>query len=103
MTSTPFRLTDDQMERLKPFFPKSHGKPSVVDRPVPGGMIFFDRNGSRWCDAPREHGPYATTGTSGEAASHTPTKVTASPANITTVNGSPNIAQAQIIVTGGLR
>jgi hypothetical protein len=25
MISSLFRLTDEQMERLKPFFPKSHG------------------------------------------------------------------------------
>ncbi|MCA3530908.1 MAG: IS5/IS1182 family transposase, partial [Paracoccus sp. (in: a-proteobacteria)] len=25
--SNLFWLTDEQMERLKPFFPKSHGKP----------------------------------------------------------------------------
>lgn len=27
-----FGLTDDQVERLPPFFPKSHGKPRVDDR-----------------------------------------------------------------------
>ncbi|MCA3520980.1 MAG: IS5/IS1182 family transposase, partial [Rhodobacter sp.] len=27
--SNLFWLTDEQMERLKPFFPKSHGKPRV--------------------------------------------------------------------------
>ena len=26
-------LTDEQMTRLKPFFPKSHGRPRVDDRP----------------------------------------------------------------------
>ena len=30
--SNLFWLTDEQMERLKPFFPKSHGKPRVDDR-----------------------------------------------------------------------
>ena len=30
-------LTDAQMERLKPFFPKSHGKPRVDDRRVLSG------------------------------------------------------------------
>ncbi len=45
------------MERLKPFFPKSHGNPRVDDRRVPSGMIFVNRNGLRWCDAPREYGP----------------------------------------------
>ena len=30
--SNLFWLTDEQMERLTPFFPKSHGKPRVDDR-----------------------------------------------------------------------
>lgn len=58
--SNLFWLTDEQMERLKPFFPKSHGKPRVDDRRVLSGMIFINRNGSRWCDAPREYGPPKT-------------------------------------------
>ncbi len=41
------------MERLKPFFPKSHGKPRVDDRRVLSGIIFISRNGLRWCDVPR--------------------------------------------------
>lgn len=32
--SNLYWLTDAQMERLKPFFPKSHGKPRVDDRRV---------------------------------------------------------------------
>ena len=48
------------MERLKPFLPKSHGKPRVDDRRVLGGMIFINRNGLRWCDAPKEFGPAKT-------------------------------------------
>ncbi|WP_373424689.1 transposase [Sphingomonas sp. SORGH_AS_0950] len=46
-------LTDDQMERLRPFFPKSHGKPRVDDRRVLSGIVFVNRNGLRWRDAPR--------------------------------------------------
>jgi len=53
-------LTDEQMERLRTFFPKSHGKPRVNDRRVPSGIIFVNRNGLRWRDAPREYGPYKT-------------------------------------------
>lgn len=51
-----FWLTDEQMERLKPFFPKSHGKPRVDDRRVLSGISFINRSGLRWCDAPRECG-----------------------------------------------
>ncbi|MFT8462226.1 IS5 family transposase [Acetobacter persici] len=53
-------LTDAQMERLRPFFPKSHGKPRVDDRRVLSGIIFVNRNGLRWRDAPREYGPHKT-------------------------------------------
>lgn len=50
-------LTKVQMERLRPFFPKSHGKPRVDDRRVLSGIIFINRDGLRWRDAPREYGP----------------------------------------------
>jgi len=60
MMSNLFWLTDEQMERLKPFFPKSHGKPRGDDRRVLSGIIFINRNGLRWCDAPREYGPAKT-------------------------------------------
>ena len=58
--SNLFWLTDVQMARLQPFFPKSHGKPRVDDRRVLSGIIFINRNGLRWCDAPREYGPPKT-------------------------------------------
>ena len=60
MMSNLFWLTEEQMERLKPFFPKSHGKPRVDDRRVLSGIVFINRNGLRWCDAPREYGPPKT-------------------------------------------
>jgi transposase len=47
-------LTDEQMARLQPFFPKSHGKPRVDDRRVLSGIVFVNRNGLRWCDAPKD-------------------------------------------------
>ena len=53
-------LTDDQMAKLSPFFPKSHGKPRVDDRRVLSGIIFINRNGLRWRDAPAEYGPPKT-------------------------------------------
>ena len=55
-----FWLTNEQMQRLRPFFPKSHGKPRVDDRRVLSGIIFINRNGLRWSDAPREYGPPKT-------------------------------------------
>jgi transposase len=54
--SNLFWPTEAQMERLKPFFPTSHGKPRVDVRRVPSGMIYVNRNGLRWCDAPKGHG-----------------------------------------------
>jgi transposase len=55
-----FWLSDAQMARLEPYFPKSHGKPSVDDRRVLSGIIFINRNGLRWRDAPKEDGPHKT-------------------------------------------
>ena len=49
-------LTDDKTERLKPFCPKSHGKPRVDVQRVLGGIVFVNRDGLRWYDAPRQHG-----------------------------------------------
>jgi len=51
-------LTDEQIERLRPFFPKSHGKPRVDDRRVLSGIVFVDRNGLRWRDASSAYGPH---------------------------------------------
>ena len=51
-----FWRTDAQMERLRPFFPKSRGKPRVDDRRVLGGINFIQRNGLMWKHAPREYG-----------------------------------------------
>ncbi|WP_285295442.1 IS5 family transposase [Aureimonas altamirensis] len=53
-------LTDEQMARLEPYFPKSHGKPRVDDRRVLSGIIFVNRNGLRWRDAPAAYGPHKT-------------------------------------------
>jgi transposase len=58
--SNLFWLTEAQMARLRPYFPKSHGKPRVDDRRVLSGIIFINRNGLRWRDAPREYGPPKT-------------------------------------------
>jgi transposase len=46
--------------RLEPYFPKSHGKPRVDDRRVLSGIIFVNRNGLRWRDAPKDYGPHKT-------------------------------------------
>ena len=46
------------MARLKPSFPKSHGKPHGDDRRVLSGIIFFNRNVLRWRAAPKENRPH---------------------------------------------
>ena len=53
-------LTDEQMALLEPYFPKSHGRPRVDDRRVSSGIIFVNRNGLRWRDAPKDYGPHKT-------------------------------------------
>ena len=55
-----FWLSDAQLARVEPYFPKSHGRPRVYDRWVLSGIIFINRNGLRWSDAPREYGPPKT-------------------------------------------
>ena len=58
--SSLFWLTEAQMARLRPFFPKSHGRPRVDDLRVLSGIIFINRNGLRWSDAPEAYGPHKT-------------------------------------------
>lgn len=40
-----FWLSNAQMARLAPLFPKSHGKPRADDVRVLSGIIFINRNG----------------------------------------------------------
>ncbi len=58
--SNLYWLTDEQMERLKPFFPKCQGKPRVDDRRVLRGIIYIQRNGLMWKHAPAAYGPSKT-------------------------------------------
>lgn len=55
-----FLLSERQMLRISPHFPRSHGKPRVDDRRVISGIIYVIRNGLQWKDAPREYGPHKT-------------------------------------------
>ena len=56
--SGQFWLTHEQVERLRPHFPKPRGKPRVDDRRVLSGILFVLRNGLRWQDAPAVYGPH---------------------------------------------
>jgi putative transposase len=55
-----FWLSDHQLDRIKFYFPRSHGVPRVDDHRVVSGIIFVIKNGLRWRDAPREYGPHKT-------------------------------------------
>ena len=55
-----FLLSDDQMARISPFFPLSHGIPRLDDRRVTSGIIFVIRKGLRWRDVPVSSGPHKT-------------------------------------------
>ena len=58
--SNLYWLSEDQMGRLRSYFPMSRGRARVDDRRVLSGIIFINRNGLRWCDAPKEYGPHKT-------------------------------------------
>ncbi len=55
-----FWLSVAQMRRIEPCFPLSRGVPRVENRRVISGIIFVIRNGLRWRDAPKDHGPHKT-------------------------------------------
>ena len=55
-----FLLSRKQFNRIKPYFPLSHGVPRVDDQRVISGIIYVIRNGLQWKDAPREYGPPKT-------------------------------------------
>jgi transposase len=60
VTSELFWPTDEQVERLRAFFPKSHGKPRVDDRRVLRGIVLVNRHGLRWRDAPSAYRSHKT-------------------------------------------
>ena len=55
-----FWLTQDQLDRIKPYFPLSHGVPRVDDRRVISGIIHVILGGLMWRDAPAVYGPPKT-------------------------------------------
>jgi len=55
-----FYLSTEQLERIKPFFPLSHGIPRVDDIKVLSGIIYVIKYGLQWKDSPREYGPHKT-------------------------------------------
>ena len=55
-----FSLSAEQLGRIKPFFPLSHGISRVDDLKVISGIIYVIKHGLQWKDAPREYGPHKT-------------------------------------------
>ena len=49
-----FYLSSEQLERIKPFFPLSHGVSRVDDLRVLSGIIYVIKHGLQWKGAPRE-------------------------------------------------
>jgi len=45
-----FWLSQEQLARMEPFFPLSHGVPRVDDRRVISGIIFVIKNGLCWSE-----------------------------------------------------
>ena len=60
MMSNLYWLSDEEMGRLVPYFPKNRGRLRVDDRRVLSGIIFINRNGLIWRDAPPKYGPPKT-------------------------------------------
>lgn len=58
--SDQFWLCEEQLARITPYFPLSHGVPRVDDRKVVSGIIHVIRNGLRWRDVPAVYGPHKT-------------------------------------------
>ncbi len=58
--SDHYWLSETQLERIKPYFPRSHGVPRVDDRRVLSGIIHVLKRGLQWRDAPSEYGPHKT-------------------------------------------
>lgn len=55
-----FMLSKKQFNRIKPYFPLSHGVPRVDDLRVLSGIVYVIKNGLQWKDAPAGYGPHKT-------------------------------------------
>lgn len=53
-------LAPQQLNRVTPYFPMSHGIPRVDDVRVISGIIPVIRYGLQWKDAPNAYGPHKT-------------------------------------------
>lgn len=55
-----FWLTEEQVERIRPFFPKERGVGRSDDLRVLSGIIYVIKHGLQWTDAPTDYGPRKT-------------------------------------------
>jgi transposase len=55
-----FWLTEEQFERIAPFFPKERGVSRANDRRVLSGIIYVIKHGLQWTDAPADYSPQKT-------------------------------------------
>ncbi|UXN06678.1 IS5 family transposase [Bartonella sp. HY761] len=55
-----FLLSEEQMARISPCFPLSHGVARVDDRRVISGIVYVIKHGLQWKDAPLGYGPHKT-------------------------------------------
>ncbi len=60
MIAQLFWLSAEQVDGLRPFFPKERGVKRVEDRKVLSGIIPVIHKGLRWVDAPAAYGPHKT-------------------------------------------
>src|SRR5271154_3956813 len=58
--SEVFYLSKQQFNRIKQYFPRSHGVERVDDLRVVSGIIYVIRNGLQWKDTPKAYGPHKT-------------------------------------------
>src|SRR5271154_6195369 len=58
--SEVFYLSKQQFNRIKQYFPRSHGVERVDDLRVVSGIIYVIRHGLQWKDAPKAYGPHKT-------------------------------------------
>ncbi len=60
MVAQLFWLSTEQVDRIRPLFPKERGMKRVDDRKVLSGIIHVIQKGLRWVDAPAAYGPHKT-------------------------------------------
>ncbi len=60
MMAQLFWLSAEQVDRIRPLFPKERGVKRVDDRKVLSGIIHVVQKGLRWVDAPAAYGPHKT-------------------------------------------